>query len=99
MSFGAEPFIFSLLSKNIMTKTYRTIILLVVVVVVYVYGCETWSVTFREKHRQKGKTFVNPPKTEVCKLCCKKITHVSALLSHHLQGADNSISVQHTALN
>ena len=36
----------SLLSKNIKIKVYRTIILPVVL-----YGCETWSVTLREKHR------------------------------------------------
>jgi hypothetical protein len=33
-----------LLSKNLKIKTYRTIILLVVV-----YGCETWSLTLREE--------------------------------------------------
>jgi hypothetical protein len=38
----------SLLSKNIKTEIYeyRTIILLVVL-----YGCETWSLTFREERR------------------------------------------------
>ena len=35
---------FSLLSKNLKIKIYRTIILPVVL-----YGCETWSVTFREE--------------------------------------------------
>jgi len=35
----------SLLSKNLKIKTYRTIILPVVL-----YGCETWSLTLREKH-------------------------------------------------
>jgi len=35
----------SLLSKNIKIKTYRTIILLVL------YGCETWSFTLREERR------------------------------------------------
>jgi len=34
----------SLLSKNIETKIYRTTILLVVL-----YGCETWPLTLREK--------------------------------------------------
>jgi hypothetical protein len=38
----------SLLSKNLKSKIYRTIILLVVL-----YGCETWSLTLREKHRPK----------------------------------------------
>jgi len=35
-----------LLSKNLKIKIYRTIILLVVL-----YGCETWSLTLREEHR------------------------------------------------
>jgi hypothetical protein len=35
-----------LLSKNIKIKIYRTIILPVVL-----YGCETWSLTLREKHK------------------------------------------------
>ena len=37
---------FSLLSKNLKTKIYRTIILPVVL-----YGCETWSLTLREERR------------------------------------------------
>ena len=36
----------SLLSKNLKIKIYRTIILPVVV-----YGCETWSLTLKEKRR------------------------------------------------
>jgi len=39
-------FSFSLLSKNIKIKIYRTIILPVVL-----RGCETWSLTLREKCR------------------------------------------------
>jgi len=35
-----------LLSKNLKIKIYRTIILLVVL-----YGCETWSLTLREERR------------------------------------------------
>jgi hypothetical protein len=35
-----------LLSGNLKVKTYKTIILPVVL-----YGCETWSVTLREGHR------------------------------------------------
>jgi hypothetical protein len=38
----------SLLSKNTKIKICRTIILPVVL-----YGCETWSVTLREKHRMR----------------------------------------------
>ena len=36
----------SLLSKNLKTKIYRTIILPVVL-----YGCETWSLTLKEERR------------------------------------------------
>jgi len=36
----------SLLSKNLKIKIYRTIILPIVF-----YGCETWSLTMREKRR------------------------------------------------
>jgi hypothetical protein len=35
-----------LLSRNVKVKIYKTIILPVVL-----YGCETWSLTLREKHR------------------------------------------------
>jgi hypothetical protein len=35
-----------LLSRNVKVKIYKTIILLVVL-----YGCETWSLTLREEHR------------------------------------------------
>jgi len=44
LSFGAESFVFTLLSKNLKIKIYRNIILPVVL-----YGCETWSLTLREK--------------------------------------------------
>ena len=37
---------YSLLSKNLKIKIYRTIILPVVL-----YGCETWSLTLREERR------------------------------------------------
>ena len=37
---------YRLLSKKLIVKTYKTIILPVVV-----YGCETWSLTLREEHR------------------------------------------------
>jgi hypothetical protein len=36
----------SLLSRNVKVKIYKTIILPVVL-----YGCETWSLILREKHR------------------------------------------------
>ena len=38
-----------LISKNLKSKIYRTIILPVVV-----YGCETWSLILREEHRLRG---------------------------------------------
>jgi hypothetical protein len=37
---------FCLLSKNVKIRIYKTIILPAVL-----YGCETWSLTLREKHR------------------------------------------------
>jgi hypothetical protein len=37
---------FSLLSRNVKIKIYKTIILPVVL-----YGCETWSLTLREEHK------------------------------------------------
>jgi hypothetical protein len=37
----------SLLPKNIKMKIYRTVVLPVIVL----YGCETWSLTLREEHR------------------------------------------------
>jgi len=46
LSFCAEFLSSSLLSKNLKIKIYRTIILPVVF-----YGCETWSLTFREERR------------------------------------------------
>jgi hypothetical protein len=39
-----------LLSRNVKIKIYKTIILPVVL-----YGCETWSLTLREEHRQGFK--------------------------------------------
>ena len=48
LTFGAEFYFLSssLLSKNTQIKIYRTIIFTVVL-----YGCETWSLTFREERR------------------------------------------------
>jgi hypothetical protein len=37
-----------LLSRNVKVKIYKTIIIPVVL-----YGCETWSLTLREEHRQR----------------------------------------------
>jgi hypothetical protein len=41
-----NPLSSSLLSKNIKSRIYKTIILPVIL-----YGCETWSLTLREEHR------------------------------------------------
>jgi hypothetical protein len=48
LPFGSESLSSRLLSRNVKVKIYKTIILLVVF-----YGCETWSLTLREEHRQK----------------------------------------------
>jgi hypothetical protein len=37
------------LSKNLIIRIYKTIIVPVVL-----YGCETWSLTLREEHRLRG---------------------------------------------
>ena len=47
-SVGAESFVFSLLSKNVKIKIYRTIFLTAVL-----YGCETWPLTLREEYRMR----------------------------------------------
>jgi hypothetical protein len=45
--YSAQNFLSSrLLSKNLKIRIYKTMILLVVL-----YGCETWSLTLREEHR------------------------------------------------
>jgi hypothetical protein len=44
LPFGAEYFVFSLLSKNLKINIYRTIILLIVL-----YGCATWWLTLKEE--------------------------------------------------
>ena len=48
LSFGAESFVVSFLSKTIKIKICRTINLSVVL-----YGCETWSLTLREERRPR----------------------------------------------
>ena len=47
LPFGAESVI-QLAIRNIKIKIYRTMILSLVL-----YGCETWSLTLGEKHRQR----------------------------------------------
>jgi hypothetical protein len=45
LPFGAESFVFPLLSRNVKVKIYKTIILPVAL-----YGCETWSLTLLSEH-------------------------------------------------
>jgi len=49
-----------LLSKNLKIKIHRTIILLVVL-----YGCETWSLTLREE--RKLRMFENMVLRRICR--------------------------------
>jgi hypothetical protein len=44
LSFGAEYFVFQFSIKNVKIMVYRTIIL-----PVFLYGIETWSLTLREE--------------------------------------------------
>jgi hypothetical protein len=46
---GSESFSFHLLSSNVKVKKHKTIILPVVLC-----GCETWSLTLREKYKTEG---------------------------------------------
>jgi hypothetical protein len=46
LSFDAESFVFHLLFKNTDIKLYRILLFSVIL-----YGCETWSLIFREKRR------------------------------------------------
>ena len=48
LSFGAESFIFQLLTRNMKIMTSRTINLPIVL-----YGCEIWLLILREEHRLK----------------------------------------------
>ena len=50
---------YSLLSKNMKIKLYRTIVLPAVY-----YGCETWSLTLREEHMQRALRRIFGPKRD-----------------------------------
>ena len=54
-----NPLSSSLLSKNTKIKTYKTIILPVVL-----YWCETWSFTLREEHMQRALRRIFGPKRD-----------------------------------
>jgi hypothetical protein len=49
LPFGPDPSVFSSAVKNLKIRIYKTIILPLVL-----YGCETWSLTLREKHRPRA---------------------------------------------
>jgi hypothetical protein len=65
-----------LLSKNIKIRTYKTVILPVVV-----YGCETWSLTLREEHRLRvyeNRSIFVPKRDEMaggCRKLCNEERH------------------------
>jgi hypothetical protein len=44
--FGAESFVFQFAIQKLKINIYRTIVL-----PVFLYGCETWSLTLKEGHR------------------------------------------------
>jgi hypothetical protein len=46
LPFDPKPSVFSVVVDNLKIRIYKTTILPVVL-----YGCETWSLTFREEHR------------------------------------------------
>jgi hypothetical protein len=46
LPFGSQPLVLSPAVKNVKFRIFNTIILSVVL-----YGCETWSLTVREKHK------------------------------------------------
>jgi hypothetical protein len=76
----------SLLSKNVKIRIYRTIILPVVL-----YGCETWSLTVRKRHRLKVfenrvlRRILRPKKGEVMgewrKLHNEELRHLYSSIS------------------
>jgi hypothetical protein len=47
--FSSESFVFLPHIKNLKIKIHKTVVLLVVL-----YGCETWSLTLREEHTLRG---------------------------------------------
>jgi hypothetical protein len=64
---------FNLISKNLKIKTYRAIILPVVLL----YGCETWSLTLREERKLRFfenrvlRRIFGPKRDEVTRECRK----------------------------
>jgi len=71
LSFGAEYFVFSLLSKNLKIMIYRTVIVSVVL-----YGCETWSLILGEERwlrvsENRALKIIGPTGDEVMGECRK----------------------------
>jgi len=84
LSFGAESLSSSLLSKHLKNKIYRSIILPVVL-----YGCEPWSLTFREKHRLRVfenrvlRRIFGPKRDEITGSREKYVMKSLMIFSHH----------------
>jgi hypothetical protein len=53
---------------------------------------------YKQKYRKKLVTPTNAPFCILFVLHFTKLLHVSALLSHHLQGADTKVSIKLTAI-
>jgi hypothetical protein len=62
-----------MLSKNMKIKTYRNIILPVVL-----YGCETWSFTLKEERRLRVLRRIFGPKSDEVKMEWRKL-HIEEL--------------------
>jgi hypothetical protein len=60
LSFGAESFVFQIGIQKFKDKIHRTIILPVVL-----YGCETWTLTWREESRLRVLRIFGPKRGEV----------------------------------
>jgi hypothetical protein len=78
-----------LLSKNIKTQIYRTVILPVVL-----YGCEAWSLTLREEHRlqvfeNRVLRKISGPKDRVTGSAEDYLTRSFMLCTPHHQSGDH----------
>jgi hypothetical protein len=72
------------LSRNLKVKTYKTLILPVIL-----YGCETWSLTLREDHRLRVfenrvlRRIFGPKRDEVTGECRKLHNGSFIICTHH----------------
>ena len=68
------PHLVQNLSSSLLPKYVQIIIYIIVILPVVLYGCETWSVTFREGHRLRVleervlRRMFGPKRKEVCML-------------------------------